>query len=533
MDRNSPLCPLHYLDASHFCLCQSGITYVCSSCFSKHEGHEVHPTQLLDLLQMLSLDRAEFQARLDTHKHCSNFLDLLSAREVAVQSSAVDLIDRLAKACKELLQRRHRGFETVVDLLREETEMLLTDGKLRLSPLAQAVQEKGSALGQKEIEAFLAFPEQSVLEELLNKAEEGCVGSQRVWQRDYEDQILATLSGDFAPLSRAKSCISISSSLPSVAPAQPSVPLQSSAAPSLPSAPIAPPQSSLASSLPSVPPLTSTPSFIFPEFKGPIPNYLTPEGQATLQHLGPFNYQDDESSLVKHEPVSVEGGIYIGQWNSQDQRHGQGKQIWPDGRVYEGQWRFGKFSGKGRLIGIRGEAYIGDFENDKYHGFGLLYDHEGGVYNGGWAAGKKDGIGYMRAGQKSPIAGGVYYGDWSEGNIQGSGVLFFSDGSVYAGGWKAGCKHGKGIFSHPTGAFYTGEYSEGLFSGPGLYIWKEGHIYRGEWKANKRWGMGRMTQPGLEFYEGPWMEDKEHGTGSYRSWNGTTESRHYRNGARV
>lgn len=530
MDRNSFLCPLHCLDASHFCLCQPGLTYVCSSCFSKHQGHDLHPVERLGLLQLLDQDRAAFQARLEAHKSCSEFLDLLSAREAVVQNEAVDLLDRLVKTCKELLERRHRGLETVIELLREDTELLLTAGKLKLSPLAQKLQEKGSTLGQKETEAFLAFPERSALQGLLDKAEEGCVGSQRVWQRDYEDQILEALSSAVAQSSVP---VPSSVSLP-----QASVPLPQASA-SLPQVSVSLPQATVplpqtSGAMPSMSISTQlTASFALLEIQGPLPDTLTSECKATLQHLGPYVSQDDEHSLVKYGPVNVDGGVYTGQWNLQQQRHGQGKQTWTDGRIYEGQWRYGKMSGKGRLIGARGDAYIGDFEEDKYHGFGVQYDVEGGVYIGGWNAGKRQGIGHIRAGPKSPIAGGIYYGDFSEGSIQGSGVLFFADGSVYAGGWKAGFKHGKGFYSHPDGAMYSGEYQDGIFNGPGMYLWGGGHIYRGEWKIGKRWGMGRMTQPSQQYYEGPWMEDKEHGTGKCHFWDGRTESIHFRNGVRI
>jgi len=517
MDRNSFLCPLHCLDASHFCLCQSGLTYVCSSCFSKHEGHDLHPVEQLGLLQLLNQDRPAFQARLETHKACSEFLDLLSAREAVVQSEATDLLDRLVKRCTDLLERRHRGLETVIEQLREETEMLLTAAKLRLSPLAQTMQEKGSALGQREVEAFLAFPERSALQGLLSKAEEGCVGSQRVWQRDYEDQILEALSGF---LNESSSTVD-----------QSSVPLPQTSVP-LPPSSVPVPQAYLPqASMPALTPLTA--SFSLLEIQGPLPDTLSPECNATFQRLGPYVSQDDEHSLVKRGPISVDGGVYTGQWNLQQQRHGQGKQTWADGRIYEGQWRYGKLSGKGRLIGTRGDAYIGDFEEDKYHGFGLQYDVEGGMYIGGWSAGKRHGIGHIRAGPKSPIAGGLYYGDLLEGSIHGSGVLFFGDGSIYAGGWKAGYKHGKGLYSHPKGALYCGEYQDGIFNGAGLYLWSEGHEYRGEWKVGKRWGMGRMIQPGQQYYEGPWVEDKENGTGLCHFWDGHTESIHFRNGVRV
>ena len=40
-------------------------------------------------------------------------------------------------------------------------------------------------------------------------------------------------------------------------------------------------------------------------------------------------------------------------------RQGRGKQIWPDGSMYEGWWKDNKANGKGRLIHADGDVYDG------------------------------------------------------------------------------------------------------------------------------------------------------------------------------
>lgn len=61
--------------------------------------------------------------------------------------------------------------------------------------------------------------------------------------------------------------------------------------------------------------------------------------------------------------------------NSQGKtRDGRGKQIWPDGSMYEGFWRHDKANGKGRLIHSDGDVYEGDWVNDKAEGYGV-YTH--------------------------------------------------------------------------------------------------------------------------------------------------------------
>ena len=52
------------------------------------------------------------------------------------------------------------------------------------------------------------------------------------------------------------------------------------------------------------------------------------------------------------------GAIYIGQWDPQtNERLGMGRQIWPDGSLYEGFWLRDKANGRGRLIHSDGDVY--------------------------------------------------------------------------------------------------------------------------------------------------------------------------------
>ena len=476
-----------------FCFCQSGVTYLCESCLTKHAGHETYPVDRYELLQLLNLDRELFRSRIQMNAKCREFIAFLTDREAVIRTEIGESVRKLSQAVEQLMERRHRGFETLIELLTEETDMLLTSSKLRISPLTQALQDKFTSLGQREVDSFLIFPELAALKDLINTTEEAGAGSQRAWQREYEDKVLSAIVNESPVTLRQPDEVKETVTVPEV-------------------------------------PVTA---FSLLEIQDAVPDYLTPASKSALEHFGAYPVQYDESQVVTRGPVSLESGVYVGQWNSQQQRHGYGKMTWQDGQMYEGFWRNDKRQGKGRSISAKGEVFIGDFESDQMNGFGVQYDVEGGVYVGGFSAGKRNGVGRIQAGSKSSIAGGVYMGEFSAGNIQGSGFLLLSDNSVYAGNWKNGYKHGRGFFLHASSAIYSGEYQDGQFSGPGRYIWPEGHVYNGEWKAGKRWGIGRMTQPGLEFYEGPWVEDKEHGVGKYRCRDGRDEQRHYRNGTRL
>mmetsp|Transcript_62320 Transcript_62320/g.115663 ORF Transcript_62320/g.115663 Transcript_62320/m.115663 type:complete len:220 (+) Transcript_62320:95-754(+) len=86
-------------------------------------------------------------------------------------------------------------------------------------------------------------------------------------------------------------------------------------------------------------------------------------------------------------------GRYEGQWKD-DVQHGQGRQKWSDGRVYEGEFAHGKFSGFGHMTWITPQGqlvYEGEYKDDLKHGKGKFTWHDGRVYDGDWFDGKRHG----------------------------------------------------------------------------------------------------------------------------------------------
>lgn len=56
-------------------------------------------------------------------------------------------------------------------------------------------------------------------------------------------------------------------------------------------------------------------------------------------------------------------------------RHGQGIFYYQDGGMYEGEWRFNKMQGRGKLFYQSGKlAYEGEWANDQFSGSGVLYN---------------------------------------------------------------------------------------------------------------------------------------------------------------
>ena len=94
------------------------------------------------------------------------------------------------------------------------------------------------------------------------------------------------------------------------------------------------------------------------------PNYDNPLTMQIQQQLGPYQYsqmaRDNVPRETRSEQVLENKAKYEGQWSKgTGQRDGQGKQIWPDGSVYEGFWKGDKANGQGRLIHADGDVYEG------------------------------------------------------------------------------------------------------------------------------------------------------------------------------
>mmetsp|Transcript_75477 Transcript_75477/g.179291 ORF Transcript_75477/g.179291 Transcript_75477/m.179291 type:complete len:243 (+) Transcript_75477:202-930(+) len=115
-----------------------------------------------------------------------------------------------------------------------------------------------------------------------------------------------------------------------------------------------------------------------------------------------FEVYEDGSKYKGHRQNGVRHGYgvwkseaesYDGEWQH-DQRHGHGTQTWKDGRVYEGQFRDGKFEGEGRMEWqtLQGPmVFEGQYVDDMKHGQGRYMWPDGRVYDGEWRRGQRCG----------------------------------------------------------------------------------------------------------------------------------------------
>ncbi len=110
-------------------------------------------------------------------------------------------------------------------------------------------------------------------------------------------------------------------------------------------------------------------------------------------------------------------------------------------------------------------------------GTGCYEFPNGSVYEGEWRVrnGEKerDGAGvYMNSGE-------VYRGDWKENEIQGRGQHEFANGDTYKGEFNRNMFDGAGTYTWADGSSYVGQWYKNKMHGMGTFTTKNGDRYRG------------------------------------------------------
>ena len=191
------------------------------------------------------------------------------------------------------------------------------------------------------------------------------------------------------------------------------------------------------------------------------------------------------------------GSIYKGEFDIDGIPHGRGIEVKPNGSKYLGYYFHGKIQGPGRLCNKEGVIYQGPFvtldsntrceENSVLNGLGKEIWPFGIKYEGEFCMGIKKGKGKLSSKECT------YIGDFYDDKFHGEGERVWVTGKKYKGEWNNGVKHGVGEFSWPNGKKYIGEYENDEKNGKGKMIWPNGKQYDGFWKDGKQHGEGVYT----------------------------------------
>ncbi|MEE1154912.1 MAG: hypothetical protein UH241_07135 [Acutalibacteraceae bacterium] len=244
-----------------------------------------------------------------------------------------------------------------------------------------------------------------------------------------------------------------------------------------------------------------------------------------------------------------EKGVYIGELDNENKRHGFGKTQTLKGQtLYEGEYKDDMKNGFGVTYFKSGKlAYVGNHQDDKYEGFGIefratdgsisvgefsenskvfvfaKFDKNGklsfvgnkfgndinNIYvdntNGELFIPKTDNGEILPKGTILSANGTLLYsGDYKNGNKDGKGTLFNSDGTIkYSGDFKRNQYSGTGILHYPDGSIYKGEFSANLPNGKGALQNADGTPkYIGQWKKGEYSGDGRLYNQDGSYYDG-------------------------------
>lgn len=153
-----------------------------------------------------------------------------------------------------------------------------------------------------------------------------------------------------------------------------------------------------------------------------------------------------------------------------------GTRKYADGSVYEGEFRFGKAHGWGKIVWPDGSTYEGEFQHDFRHGEGTQKLSNGATYEGSWKSGFMDGKGtYTYA------CGHRYTGDFVEDQMEGTGTILMANGESYEGNWKNNLPNGAGVFTRVDQSRYIGNNKKGKRHGEGLVIIENEVEFSGNW----------------------------------------------------
>jgi hypothetical protein len=242
---------------------------------------------------------------------------------------------------------------------------------------------------------------------------------------------------------------------------------------------------------------------------------------------GHKNGNDDFFSHV-HYILYPDNSIYIGTYDQEWLKEGNGTLYLPDGSKYTGQFKQDYMNGEGRLIYPDGDYYEGLFLNNKPHGHGIYGKlNEGFTYTGNFIEGVKSGFGEEKRQDES-----FYKGEFLNDLKHGNGQYTWPDGSVYQGQLKNNEVEGFGRIIYFDYKIYLGSWKNNKIEGLGIFYWPDGKIYAGYYKNDKKCGFGIFLFANGKKYEGYWLNGKQHGLGII-SFKGIAKLGEWRFGKRI
>ncbi len=238
-----------------------------------------------------------------------------------------------------------------------------------------------------------------------------------------------------------------------------------------------------------------------------------------------------EGELVMGKPNGygnrklVNGNVFEGQ-HKDGYGHGQGTMRYKaDEKLdrYVGNWRSGKRHGFGTLILNDSSRLIGDWKNDVLN-YGEYQGSNGVIMSGKWSSE------YLQEGTMRLDDGSEFSGSFIEDGMFGLGSLLSVNGDLYTGMFSNNEYSGRGILRKFDGVVYTGSFKNGKFEGYGVLKEVDGSIYSGEFSLGFPHGAGVQSDNSGVTYSGSWVEGEKDGYGTLDFGDGTNYTGQFKKG---
>ena len=217
-------------------------------------------------------------------------------------------------------------------------------------------------------------------------------------------------------------------------------------------------------------------------YNGELPDPPPP----SLRRAGEYEGDLDDGIRQGHGVCKYPtGDVYEGEFHK-GMRHGTGAYTYKLApgqarpRVYEGSWRRSRREGSGLETWPNGSVYEGEYKDDKFNGLGT-HRTPFAKYTGQFVDGLKEGKGKVEYYKTRD----TYDGAWSKNRFHGIGTYFWASNTKYEGQWHNGLRSGFGVMIEPTGEKYEGHWQSGDRHGAGTVRARTGKCRDGVWKHGR------------------------------------------------
>ena len=238
-----------------------------------------------------------------------------------------------------------------------------------------------------------------------------------------------------------------------------------------------------------------------------------------------------EGQLVMGQPNGfgshefLDGNIYEGQ-HKNGLAHGHGTMRYKSVDnldQYVGHWKSGKRDGFGTLILEDGTRLVGNWKDDNFH-VGEYIANSGVIMSGLWDNE------YLSEGYMKTEDGREYSGTFKDQGMFDQGSIKLIGGEHYSGQFENNEYHGQGILTGNDNILYTGSFKNGKFSGYGILRESDGSVYSGEFLEGIPHGEGVQSDYSGVVYSGKWVDGEKNGLGTLDFGDGTSYTGEFKNG---